>query len=260
MKNITKSLIVVLALFFLQSCAATNGTKEPASLRQELSESDITSRCTAALELGRMKDEESIALLAEMADSENPQIRKCAIEGLRWYEDPGFCQDFYEYWLGDPDKEVRKAAGIAIVANKCEGNVTRRADYAMDSQSCGYTQYFINNVQKAIAEASPVEQWKEIIPKLNIRDTIVDKGAPEEILQMRLNLAFAVIDWGESVAIIHSFDNLGSLEENRQNNLVDIEVYAKKQEYIKQFCPIIQFPDFAYWNKVITGEKGQDNQ
>lgn len=260
MKKNIRNLFAVLAMFFLLSCASINGAKDVSSLRQDLEGSDIEQRCTAAWKLGRKQDQESIAVLAKMADSENPQIRKCAIEGLRWYGDPGFCQDFYEYWLGDPDKGVRKAAGIAIVANDCEDNITRRADYAMDSQSCGYTQYFINKVQEAIAEASPVEEWKEIIPKLNIRDTITDKGTPEEILQMRLNLAFAVIDWGESVAGIHTFDNLGSLEENRQNNLAEIEVYTKKQEYIKQFCPLTQFPDFAYWNKVITGENGQEKQ
>lgn len=252
--------LFLIFLLILPACAGQNGKKDAASLREDLQQNEQQPKCAAAVELGKMQDEESIALLADMADSENPQIRKCAIEGLRWYEDPGFCQDFYEYWLGDPDKEVRKAAGIAIVANDCEANITRRADFAMDSQSCGYTQYFINNVQKAIAEASSVEEWKEIIPKLNIRDTIVDKGAPEEILQMRLNLAFAVIDWGESVAIIHSLDNMGSLKENKQNYLAEIEVYTKKQEYIKQFCPIIQFPDFAYWNEVITSEKRQDNQ
>lgn len=252
--------LLLALLFILPACAGQVGKKDAASLREDLQHSEVKSKCAAALELGRMQDQGSIAMLATMADSQDPQIRKCAIEGLRWYGDPGFCQDFYEYWLGDPDKGVRKAAGIAIVANDCEGNITRRADYAMDSQSCGYTQYFINKVQKAIAEASPVEEWKEIIPKLNIRDTITDKGTPEEILQMRLNLAFAVIDWGESVAAIHSFENLGSLEENQQNNLAEIEVYTKKQEYIKQFCPLIQFPDFAYWNKVIAGENDQENQ
>ena len=252
--------MLLILLLGLSACAGQHGKKDVASLRAELQQNEQKSKCAAALELGKIKDEESIAALAELVESENPQIRKCALEGLRWYEDPGFCQDFYEYWLGDPDKEVRQAAGIAIVANNCEGEITRRADYAMDSQSCGYTQYFINSVHKAIAEASSVEEWKEIIPSLNIRDTIFDKGTPEEILQMRLNLAFSVIDWGESVDRIHLFDNQGSLAANKQSNLAEIEVYTKKQEYIKQFCPIVQFPDFAYWNDVITGENQQKGQ
>jgi hypothetical protein len=251
MKKLFRSLLSLSIIFFLQSCAGT-GVKDVATLQQDLKNSDITTRCEAAHGLGQMKDQDSIALLAEMAEGEKPDERVCAVEALRMYRDPGFCQDFYEIWLGDPDENVRKAAGMSVIDNDCEKEITRRSDYAMDSKTCGYTQYFINNVSDAIAKTSSGEEWKKIIPALNIRETISDKDTPEEILQMRLNLAFAVIDWGESVANIHSFEDLGSMEATRSKYLSDIEVYTKKQEFVKQFCPIIHFPDFAFWNNVIA--------
>ncbi len=245
------------SVFLLQSCAGMNGTKDIVALQQELKSSDLKVRCAAAHALGGMQHQQSIALLAEMVESEQPDERRCATEALRWYHNPEFCQDFYDIWLSDPDEDVRKAAGMSIVDNECEQNITRRTDYAMDSKTCGYTQYFINNIRDAIAKASPAEEWKKVIPQLNIRETIVDKDTPEEILQMRLNLAFAVIDWGESVANIHNFEDQGSMEETRSRYLSEIEIYTKKQEFVKQFCPIIIFPEFTFWNEVITEEKMQ---
>lgn len=257
MKKIILYLVSFSMIILLQSCAGINGTKDIATLQHELKNRDTAVRCKAAQALGKIKNQDSIALLAEMVESENADERVCAVEALRQYRDPGFCQDFYDIWLSDPDENVRKAAGMSLIDNDCEENITRRADYAMDSKTCGYTQYFINNVKDAIAGASSGEEWKKIIPQLNIRETIIDKDTPEEILQMRLNLAFAVIDWGESAASIHTFENKGSLEATRSTYLSDIEVYVKKQEFIKQFCPIILFPDFTFWNTVITGENKQ---
>jgi len=257
MKKIFLSLLSFSTILLVQSCAGINGAKDPATLQQELKSSDTAVRCEAAQKLGRIQHRESVPLLAEMVESEIPDERTCSVEALRMYRDPGFCQDFYDIWLSDPDENVRKAAGMSVIDNGCEKNITRRADYAMDSKTCGYTQFFINNVKDAIAKASPAEEWKKIIPTLNIRETIVDKGTPDEILQMRLNLAFAVIDWGESVAEVHSFENQGSMEATRSKYLSDIEVYAKKQEFIQQFCPIVLFPDFAFWNTVIAGEETQ---
>lgn len=257
MEKILLSLLSFIMVLLLQSCAGINGVKDVATLQQELKSSDTVVRCEAAQALGQIQHRESVPLLAEMVESEEPNDRACAVEALRMYRDPGFCQDFYDIWLSDPDENVRKAAGMSVVDNECEQNITRRADYAMDSKTCGYTQFFINNVKDAIAEASTAEEWKKIIPALNIRETIVDEGTPDEILQMRLNLAFAVIDWGESAAVIHSFENQGSMEATRSKYLSDIEVYIKKQEFIKQFCPIVLFPDFAFWNGVITEEKTQ---
>ena len=254
MRKIFPSFLSFSMLLLLQSCAGINGVKDVATLQQELKSSDIAVRCEAAQALGQLKDEDSVALLAVMVESETPDERICAVEALRKYENIGFCQDFYDIWLSDPDENVRKAAGMSVIDNDCEKNITRRADYAMDSKTCGYTQYFINNVRDAIAKASSAEEWKKIIPQLNIRETIVDKDTPDEILQMRLNLAFAVIDWGESAASIHTFENQGSIEATRSKYLSDIEVYVKKQEFVKQFCPIILFPDFAFWNAVIAGE------
>jgi hypothetical protein len=257
MKRIILCLVSLSMIIFLQSCAGVDGTKDIATLQQELKNRDTAVRCEAAQVLGKMNDQDSIALLAEMVESENADERVCAIEALRMYQNSGFCQDFYDIWLSDPDENVRKAAGMSVVDNECEQHITRRADYAMDSKTCGYTQYFINNVRDAIANASAAEDWKKVIPALNIRETIVDKDTPEEILQMRLNLAFAVLDWGESAAGIHSFENQGSLEATRSKYLSDIEIFAKKQEFVKQFCPIILFPDFAFWNTVIAGENNQ---
>ncbi len=257
MKKIILSILGFSMVFLLQSCAGLNGTKNIATLQEELKSNDITTSCEAALELGQIGHRESVPLLAEMTESEIPDERICAVEALRRYRDPGFCQDFYDIWLSDPDEKVRKAAGMSVIDNDCEKNISRRADYAMDSKTCGYTQFFINTVKDAIAKASPAEEWKKVIPALKIRETIMDKGTPDEILQMRLNLAFAVIDWGESASSIHSFENQGSIEATRSKYLSDIEVYLKKEEFVKQFCPIILFPDFAFWNTVIAKKKTQ---
>ena len=51
--------------------------------------------------------------------------------------------------------------------------------------------------------------------------------------------------------------NQGSMEETRSRYLSEIEIYTKKQEFVKQFCPIIIFPEFTFWNEVITEEKMQ---
>lgn len=257
MKKIFLCLFSVSTALLLQSCTGMNGPKDAITLQQELKSNDTAVRCEAAKELGQIQHQESIDLLAEMVESDIPKQRVCAIEALRLYRDPGFCQDFYDIWLGDQDENVRKAAGMSVVDNDCEANITRRADYAMDSKTCGYTQFFINKVKDAIAKASPAEDWKTIIPELNIRETIVDKDTPDAILQMRLNLAFAVIDWGESVASIRSFESQESMEATRGKYLSQIEMYAKKQEFIKQFCPIVTFPDFVFWNSVISENKAQ---
>ena len=254
MRKIVFCAFIALLVLFFQACAIIQGTKDIATLQQELKSDETAVRCEAARELGLRQHHGSIDMLDEMAESENPLERICAIEGLRGYGDPGFCQGFYDIWLGDSDERVRKAAGLAIVENECEEKVTRRSDYAMDSKTCGYTQFFINNIKDAVAGATPGDEWKEIIPQLNIRETIFDKGTPEEILEMRLNLAFAVIDWGESVAGIHDFEDQGDLDATRGKYLSEIEVYTKKQEFVKQFCPIITFPDFGYWYSIISGE------
>lgn len=255
MKNGVLTVIAFSLLFAQQVFAQQVQADDVAAMRQSLQSADVEKRCEAARELGGMKDSESVPLLSEMAQSSDAHQRKCAIAALRLYEDPGFCQDFYNIWLSDTDRAVRKAAGMSVVANDCTDRITRNADYAMDSKSCGYSQFFVNEVKDAIAEDDSGEQWKEVINDLNIKETINDDDTPEEILEMRLNLAFAVIDWGESVAGIHHFEDKGSLEKTRKNYLAEIEKYTKKQEYIKQFCPILSFPDFAFWNTIITEEK-----
>lgn len=181
----------------------------------------------------------------------DPQIRKCAIEGLRLFGEPGFCQDFYTIWLSDEDSSVRKAAGISVLVNGCEQYIERKTEYHMDSKTCGYTQFFVNSIRDAILEKNGADGWQKTIIAMNIKETIHDEDTPEEILNMRLNLIFAAMDWGESAALIRQYADLGDVETNRKEYISYIESYAVKEEYIKQFCPLTLFPDYAVWNALL---------
>lgn len=216
-----------------------------------LQQQDSEMQCQAAYALGAMRNENSIEPLAKLSENVEPQVASCALEALSWYDDVGFCQDFLEIWLSKRDPAIRKQAGEGFVRIDCDKHVERSGKYALDSKSCGYTQFFINTVQEAVASDTPEKNLKEALKKLKIKETIIDEDTPEEIIQMRLNLVFAVMDWGETASVIHSFENYGSVEQNKLNHLSEIESFALKEEFVKQFCPIISFPEFSYWNTVI---------
>ncbi len=233
--------------------------KAVAPLQKALQEKESEMQCQAAYALAAMRDESSITLLADMAEKTTPEIGVCALEALSWYDDVGFCQDFFEIWLSQRDPAVRKAAGEGFVRIDCDKHVERSGKYALDSKSCGYTQFFINTVKDAVASDTPQQSLKEAFKKMKIKETIVDKDTPDEIVKMRLNLVFAVMDWGESATVIHDFENYGSLIQNKLNHLSEIEGFALKEEFVKQFCPIISFPDFSYWNTVIEKKNTSAN-
>lgn len=233
--------------------------KAVAPLQKALQHQESEMQCQAAYALAAMRDESSITLLAEMTDKSNTEIAVCALEALSWYDDIGFCQDFFEIWLSKREPAVRKQAGEGFVRVDCDKHVERGGKYALDSKSCGYTQFFINTVKEAVASDTPHKSLKEALKGLKIKETIVDEDTPEEIIQMRLNLVFAVMDWGESATVIHSFEDYGSLMQNKLNHLPEIEGFALKEEFVKQFCPIISFPDFSYWNIVIEKKNSSAN-
>lgn len=241
----------------IQALHTVASQKSVKPLQQLLQEKDQDLVCASADLLGGGQEKSSIPLLAELVDHENPGIGSCAVEALSYYGDPGFCQDFFELWLGKNDPVLRRQAGMAFVRNACDKHVERSGKYAMDSKSCGYTQYFINTVRDAIASPVPGRSLKDVLKELDIKTTIVDKDTPEEIIQMRLNLVFSVMDWGESVSIIHALENRGSLQANLENSLSEIEQYAIKEEFVKQFCPLINFPEFSYWNEIIMKKNDQ---
>ncbi len=73
--------------------------KAVAPLQKALQQEESEMQCQAAYALAAMREESSITLLAEMTDKPNTEIAVCALEALSWYDDVGFCQDFYEIWL-----------------------------------------------------------------------------------------------------------------------------------------------------------------
>lgn len=225
--------------------------KAVAPLQNVLQQDDSEMQCQAAYALAAMRDESSVRPLAEMTDNTSTEIASCALEALSWYDDIGFCQDFFEIWLSDRDPAIRKQAGEGFVRVNCDKQVERSGKYALDSKSCGYTQFFINTVQEAVISDTPKKSLQEAFKGLKVKETIIDDDTPKELIQMRLNLVFAVMDWGETATVIHSFENYGSVEQNKLNHLSEIESFALKEEFVKQFCPIISFPDFSYWNAVI---------
>jgi len=250
--------IIVLTCAVLFSCslptnvfAGSELVNEILRLRKDLLSEELSVMCDAAKDLGEIKDAESIEPLAKRVENNNPQIRKCAIEGLRLYGDPGFCQDFYTIWLSDNDIAVRKAAGISVLANSCDQYIERKTEYLMDSKTCGYTQFFVNSIRDAILAKNGSDGWQKSIIEMNIKETIRDEDTPEEIMNMRLNLVFAAMDWGETAVLIRDYSDLGDVEINRKEYISYIESYSIKEEYIKQFCPQTLFPDYSVWNSLL---------
>lgn len=226
-----------------------------AKLRENLRSTSTEIVCGAAEKLGNMQDQDAVSLLAGLAESTDRDIRKCSVEALGLYGEQGFCQDFFTIWLTDKDDDVRRAAGISVIENECENHIERSTKYGMDSKTCGYTQFFLNTVRDAVAETPAGEDWKKPIAKISVRETIVDADTPEEIINMRLNLVYAIIDWGESVAALRGLKDHGSMAANRKSHILKLEEYRLKEEFVKQFCPNSLFPAFTFWNQMIEKQQ-----
>jgi len=250
---VKKYISTILFLTIIASSSHIFGNENDSieTLRKELLSSSLEQRCKAAVKLGEVKDMASVAVLAEMSESDIPDSRKCAVEALTLYQDQGYCQDFFDMWLTDGYEIVRKAAGIAVVVNDCENHIERSSKYAMDAKTCGYTQFFTNTVRDAVYQAKAGEDWKNSVLKIKFRETIVDEGTPDEIINMRLNLVFSSIDWGESVMQLRNLNDNGTVDKNRNIHASFIEEYKAKEEFVKQFCPKLLFPDFSYWNDIV---------
>jgi len=208
--------------------------------------------CNAAKALGAMKAPDSLQILIPALKSEYTATRRCTIRALRAYEDPINCQKFYDMWINDSDEIVQTEAGIAVVFDNCENEITRSNEYLLDRKYCKDAQLFIEKTTDAVLKYGT--KWdRNIDYGINMNE--IDYNEPNEEKVIKFKLLMAAGAWGKSVDVFSSAKDHGSLEMNEKRHFVKIVDYRQKEEMIKHFCPDVEFPNFVFWNKVI-----QENQ
>lgn len=143
--------------------------------------------------------------------------------------------------------------------------------YEYKKQEIGKIQEYKDNTQEEIATIQTKEEWKIIIPKLEVVGEIKN-GTQQEILIDYVGHFTQTPQWDGNIGLIANnsggnnnyFENLEKLT---QNDVILYQYQGKQREYQVIQNIIIQDTDWSYLSNtkenkltLITGAKAEENQ
>lgn len=204
----------------------------------------------AAYALAALGDTRAASFLLSRLDNDSGTKRR-SVRALSSYKNQEYCKSFYDLWLKDSDQTVQIEAGMAFISSECDSTSFRETEYQMDDQLCFNLQQSVDKVTKTMTLSTSLGEWEK---SLNFESFLNQNSASvkdESAAVAMMNMVMGIIDWGESIDKLHKLKDFGSLEENKNQYIINIVEYRRKEEGILHYCPSLKFPDFSYWNEKI---------